>query len=1067
MFTAKQTIYKIIATVLFIISFFQLVSGQEFPFLKHNFEGTAIEGSSAVSMTEDKNGFLWMGIYGKGIVRYDGKNTEIFNKNIPEGCLIQKIWQDQLGYIWFGARTTTKEKAGLFVSNRPVGIDMISDSIFFVKTHFDVELATNGPRAFNIKFNASGDFLVEENHNLIHYYYSDDLTFSADTIVSTPDSIKSSFIRSACFLNEVDFVTLGYRGSIIRHIYSKEGIYTTDSTMVKGTVPGRLYFTDSLGGIWGGNTEKLFYINPENELTEYFVSGGALGAYPFGNNKILGIGNNGVFEVQLNPKFTHRLVGPEEGLDILRIFSIQNSKDNVWITAEGGFYSLERDYAALKTYNSKSKIKLADDRITSVNKGVLLNEKDSILIASTNKGINLINEKTSENEIINIAKGLSSNAIYAVSIDNKKRLWITSKASGLIDCIYPLDVKPEMVVEKSSINLFGSNYGIGFWKSPIWGMQKYFNFPSSDSNKSCVGAAIGSIYSTVCIIVDDQKVIVLDKKNNFKNNGLVNEVCQDKEGYLYVTSTYGLHQTTFPWTTEKYEEIKDSFHNYNASINAITSSDSLFHRIPLIWKKDTILQMNSILEVDDNIWISTSEGIYILSKESHELTHKIDQGGAYCLTAHDGNIWAGSNGGLMKFDKDKYSFLGYIKEEDGLIDNANSSQSRSLFSDGNNLYYGTFGGLIKFDPSKYTPNNDSLKCYVRNLKVEQNLYGDNKVTISFIGLNSLKQKTILYKTRLKGLDSVWSDSTEISSVEYMNLKAFFFPKKYQFEFKALDYQGNWHSLSSDVAININPPIWLRWWAFLLYAFLIYLLIRWLLKKQEENIRNSLLLEEAAIIKEKNVIISEKIAQNELLIKEIHHRVKNNLQTISSLLYLQSASIDDVDAKSSLKAIQQRVESMALIHKKLYEENDLSRIGMQGYIELLVKNLIDSFGYKPDEIEGIYDIDPIKMELDIAIPLGLLVTELVTNSLKYAFPEKRDGVITVSLKKIREGKMQLSVSDNGVGKNISVIESFGTKLIKLLSQQIEGELTSGNGPGYWTAIVFSVENQLSRSEQFQS
>ncbi|TAE52332.1 MAG: hypothetical protein EAZ89_08645 [Bacteroidetes bacterium] len=199
-------------------------------------------------------------------------------------------------------------------------------------------------------------------------------------------------------------------------------------------------------------------------------------------------------------------------------------------------------------------------------------------------------------------------------------------------------------------------------------------------------------------------------------------------------------------------------------------------------------------------------------------------------------------------------------------------------------------------------------------------------------------------------------------------------------------------------------------------------------------------------------IELKSKQNELLLKEIHHRVKNNLQTISSLLHLQSAHITDADVKQAVAAGQHRVESMALIHQKLYQRENLAAIEMKDYLSNLVQSLIDTFDADPERIRFDLNMPELELDVDTAVPLGLIVNELITNSLKYAFPDGRSGTITVSLQKA-DNQLQLLVADDGVGKaNTATGTSFGSQLVTLLTAQVGGKITQDVSNGYITRIV---------------
>ena len=149
--------------------------------------------------------------------------------------------------------------------------------------------------------------------------------------------------------------------------------------------------------------------------------------------------------------------------------------------------------------------------------------------------------------------------------------------------------------------------------------------------------------------------------------------------------------------------------------------------------------------------------------------------------------------------------------------------------------------------------------------------------------------------------------------------------------------------------------------------------------------------------QKNEIISEALAEKELLLKEIHHRVKNNLQVISSLLYLQSDYIKDEKALSAIQEGRNRVQSMAIIHQNLYQEDNLTGIQVKDYFEKLTQSLFNSYKVQADQIELQLDIEAINLDVDTVIPLGLVVNELITNSLKYAFPENQAGYLKIALR----------------------------------------------------------------------
>jgi two-component sensor histidine kinase len=196
-------------------------------------------------------------------------------------------------------------------------------------------------------------------------------------------------------------------------------------------------------------------------------------------------------------------------------------------------------------------------------------------------------------------------------------------------------------------------------------------------------------------------------------------------------------------------------------------------------------------------------------------------------------------------------------------------------------------------------------------------------------------------------------------------------------------------------------------------------------------------------------------EKEFLIKEIHHRVKNNLQVLSSLLHLQSRHIKDETALDAVREGQNRVDAMSLIHQKLYMGDNLAAVEMRDYLHNLGDTLLDSFGLEDERIKIIYHLSPLRLDVDTAIPLGLIVNELVTNSLKYAFPDGRQGLIEISLWQNEQGKLCLRVADNGVGQAgapvLKTSTSFGSNLVEILSKKLKGKPQVSHENGYATLI----------------
>lgn len=211
------------------------------------------------------------------------------------------------------------------------------------------------------------------------------------------------------------------------------------------------------------------------------------------------------------------------------------------------------------------------------------------------------------------------------------------------------------------------------------------------------------------------------------------------------------------------------------------------------------------------------------------------------------------------------------------------------------------------------------------------------------------------------------------------------------------------------------------------------------------------------LSEKNSFIQKSLEEKEILLKEIHHRVKNNLQIVTSIINLQSKQYKDAESKAVLQGSKNRIKSMSLIHEFLYQEDQLTGIKVQDYVKKLSSHLLSAYGYEVYSIE--YDIKPkhLILDVDTMIPLGLIINELITNSLKYGFSQNQDQPIIITMETKGEEKLILKVSDSGEGfimkeDNRKVNNSFGFKLIKSLLRKLDGSIEVDQNP---TTVTVSI------------
>lgn len=246
--------------------------------------------------------------------------------------------------------------------------------------------------------------------------------------------------------------------------------------------------------------------------------------------------------------------------------------------------------------------------------------------------------------------------------------------------------------------------------------------------------------------------------------------------------------------------------------------------------------------------------------------------------------------------------------------------------------------------------------------------------------------------------------------------------------------------------------------------LLILLILVFNSNRKKNRLNKILQEQKASIALKNEIIDTSLKEKEVLLKEIHHRVKNNLQIISSLLNLQSKNLTDKDAIAVLEEGKERIQAIALIHHRLYRSDNFSYISMEEYLPDLIQQLKKAYVSPSFNLDTTIQTDNFKMSLDSAVPLGLIICELITNSFKHAFKERKDGEIIISLQTGDQPTSYiLIVQDNGVGfkngMNFLVEGSLGSEIISALTEQLNGMLSIDTSEKGTTFTLNFIDSQM--------
>ncbi|MDX5418345.1 MAG: hypothetical protein LPK09_03945, partial [Hymenobacteraceae bacterium] len=442
------------------------------------------------------------------------------------------------------------------------------------------------------------------------------------------------------------------------------------------------------------------------------------------------------------------------------------------------------------------------------------------------------------------------------------------------------------------------------------------------------------------------------------------------------------------------------------------------------------------------------------------------------------NLWVGTSRSVLKMRLDELHQRGRLSyrsyaNQDGFRGMEVSNRGITQTPDGT-VWFATSKGLTMYLPemdrrNRVYPNAvlthimlflkptdweglghqiDSTSGLPINLKLP---HTQNHLTFDFHGISLTAPDRVKYRYRLKGHDDNWSAVTDQSFATYASLD----PGDYTFQLLASNSDGYWTPSPLTYSFSIVPPIWRREWFIILLLLIGAAGAISIVRLRERSLvkLNSLLEQK---VRYRTELLEEKNREKEILLKEIHHRVKNNLQIIMSMLNLQARHIQDPKALEVMQSIRGRVRSMAILHERLYQHEDLAAINLQDYFKGICDGLYATYGVTTQQVRLQLDIPNLMVEADTALSLGLIVNELVSNTLKYAFPD-RTGLLHISLDSKNKPYYTLTVSDDGIGLSDDFEEkrkrSYGLQLVTSLAKKLNGNIALKNNNGTNSILHF--------------
>ncbi|PCH95059.1 MAG: hypothetical protein COB85_04940 [Bacteroidetes bacterium] len=973
---------------------------------QYNFETYSVnEGLSQSQVNvifEDRRGYLWFGTAGGGVCQYDGITFKQYKeKDGLGGPIITGIAETSNGNIWISATWG--------------GVT---------------------------RFNGKGFLTVGRRDGLV----------SDETTCLVVDDDDRVWIGSNGGIGITDG---GYEFSTI----------TRDNGLVSNTI--KCLFKAEDGSIWIG-TDRGINVFKDGTFKKIVATDGL----PYSDircitqdlegNMWIGAERKGALKLSKNSiksgEFDFEQIGVEAGINNVSVTCIKaDSKGNIWIATNGkGVYKVFKDEITSYKYENG----LGSDVILSICEDQIGN----IWFGTIGGGaVKFSSEIFTYYENI---EGLQNNNIFSIVEDVYKNIWVGTSSDGAYR------YNGEEVKHFTTKNGLAGNSvraiikdGEKLWFATENGLSRYTqnsfrNFTerdglSSNHIRSLMTDFDGNLwigtYGGGLMKYDGRTFKHYSTADGLSHN-YIHCMIQDSKGMMWFGTGAGVNK----WDGEKFTVYGPSDGFCNSYIGSIVEDKA------------------------GNIWFGTDRCIVRyngIKFKTYSEADGLSSNTIYLMTLDDvGNLWVGTNKGVDKVILDEYGELAFIKnygKEEGF--RGIECNTRAVCKDSKGkLWFGTIKGAIKYDPKEDFTNQVEVSTHITNVKLffdnvdlvqyskgSQSWFklpnalslphNQNHLTFDYVGISNKYPEKVRYSFKLEGFDLDWSPETKERSTTYSNIP----PGTYTFKILSANSDDIWNAEPTTFNFEVRVPFWRSWWFYvfgtsgiilIVYGF-IYARTRQL-QDSKKNLTDEVERRITEITKEKD--------EKELLLKEIHHRVKNNLQIINSLLSIQSGYIKDKSVQDIFQKSMDRIKSMALIHEKMYMSADLAHINITEYVNLLAHNLIKSYSYDK-HITLDVQISVESLEIDTLIPMGLILNELITNSIKYAFENKTAGKIHIFLDTTEDRKYKLIVGDNGIGTSKDILEestgTLGMELVRILVEQIDGTIEKKDQKGTVFKILF--------------
>ena len=947
---------------------------------------------------QDNEGYMWIGSPGAGLCKYDGFNYVIYDKNslLPSGT-INELLLDSEGKLWIGT----------------------DSGLCYIK----------GEKLFLIKIPQ----------------------------IETPNINKLTQDRNGA----IWFGTEKY--GLIKLENNYFTVYNKNTGIPSNIVKG--IYHDTRGKYWVGLDDHKGFICFDDKKILHYKAGKGLpkrvlsDCYEDDQGVWIGLFEGGLMQFKNDSIWRHDFFNPKYD----NIYSISKNDQGYWFNIYGrGIVNLNKTKLDYFTENDG-----LPGRHTFE---VFIDDKNNIWGSDLFDGIGRINEN-----LFSVSNHDFKRPVPNIIIDNHGDNWFCTNGGNLIketkegkletfyneaDHKNPRAYYIWDLAFKDNGDTWGATYGLGCLKFSE--DEFIFHYFPELGQGNILFSAEKDLNENIWFTSRDNGLIKYNGTNFYlinTSNGLAgnktNKLFTDSKGRVWVgTDNNGVNV------------IKN---------NAVATIEKLKNSKITCFYEDR----------KGHIWIGTAtEGAYVLKGDKlfniQQEQGLISKSIRSFIQGDDGRYWIATDRGisLLNFNNElKYEVRNFGVDFGAFLTDFTPAVHK--YDDGS-IIWGTTSKMIRFDPEKerkelkepklilkkYKTNNKGFK----KLNIDKNsinVLPEDKLTLTYSALDWGYEDKIYFEYALtKTKDSIheWINHERKTTLNFKNIPT----GNYNLYIKVVGANGV--TISPKIAIEFEPFWWETLWfkavVFFLMLITFFIFYKWrtsrLFKRQIElenavTEKTTVIEHEKERLKKRNKIIEGQKEEIGMLLEEVNHRVKNNLTILTSLLYFQEKQIENPEAKIALQDGINRIKAISIIHEKLHEYDNHTKISFKEYIEDLVKSIESSVAPSDKNIKTEVRCDNVTIDVSKSVYLALIINELITNSYKYAFTHVKEGSIVVSLKAVLNEKYELKIYDNGPGLKHdwenNIHNSTGLNLVKMFAQQINAEMTYKNNNSSTFTFIF--------------